>query len=152
MARLSLDSFLLVPMGKSDKECDMCRVMLANALQTEYPHQQEALETAINLIVDMRTDGVIEYLAYHCKWTPAQGRHGDRVLHAYAKDAKAYVLAMFSEEGLESAVKTNGQLAGAIDCFWAMYDNALEIVGNAVARSSNANLAIEKKSPPQDLA
>ena len=152
MARLSLDSFLLVPMGKSDKEYDMCYTMLAAALQYTGPDREEKLVSAIDLIVEMRVDGVLIDLVNICKWNPDQGRHGDRVLHVYTKTAKAHIRAIFSDDSLNNPSAINGQLAGAMYCFWAMYDSAYDIVGNTVARASSPPLAIEKKSPPQDLA
>ena len=153
MARLTLDSFLLVPMGESDKEYDILYIMLAHALQTEYLHQQEALENAISLIVDMRVDGVLVDLTNDCGWTPAQGRHGDRVLKEFTKNAKDHVLQIFGTDGLHQASATDGKPSGVIIyCLWAMYDEAYSLVGSTVARAGVTQLAIEKKTPPQDLA
>jgi hypothetical protein len=148
MARLSVESFLVVPFGDSTKLDVICNTMLVNALLTEGSKQTEVLESTLCLIVDILLDRIIEALSVKNNWTPAQASYGERELSLFTKDSKEYLIKCFCDIGLNKKEETEGSFA--LRSFCALYGKVSESVEKKV-RLATLPHPITKQIPPPDL-
>lgn len=159
MAALVFDSYLVTPIGISDTEHEICKEILVAALQAPSDTRKATLESAIDIIIYMRLDGLIENLTtqYLQKKSPQLKRstalRAENILLQFMREAHDKLYALLSV-GIPSAIVWfDGHMGDALFYIWSLYDAAddrLSVIFEAVSVSET--LAIEKKKPPHDLA